>query len=225
MLRYLDEAPGRPEVACFGIACPVRREASARPPTCPGRSARAPSPARSGIPRTTIINDFRAAGEGLHCLSADRVAVLQRGTSRGPQGPSPSSAPAPASGSFPALGGVALRGPSLRGRPHQFSPTDGLQRDLLASLAGELDRVSSERILSGDGLERIYRFLASVGAEPEQARVRREMEVDDAAAVIVHHAMAGTDALSVKALDLSSAPTAPPPAIWRSPCSLPAACM
>ncbi len=83
-----------------------------------------------------------------------------------------------------------------------FSPTDGLQRDLLASLAGELDRASSERILSGDGLERIYRFLASVGAAPEQARVRGEMEVDDAAAVIVHHAMAGTDALSVKTLDL-----------------------
>jgi glucokinase len=68
-----------------------------------------------------------------------------------------------------------------------FSPTDSLQRDLLASLAGELERVSWERILSGDGLERIYRFLASR---------------NQAAAEIVDQAMAGSDALSLKALDL-----------------------
>ena len=62
--------------------------------------------------------------------------------------------------------------------------------------------MSWERILSGDGLERIYRFLASAGAAPEQDRVREEMAGNDPAAVIVHQAMAGTDALSVKALDL-----------------------
>jgi glucokinase len=83
-----------------------------------------------------------------------------------------------------------------------FAPTDELQRDLLAWLTGELDHVSSERILSGEGLERIYRFLASAGAAPEQARVREEMKGDDAAKVIVRHAMAGSDALSEKALDL-----------------------
>jgi glucokinase len=54
--------------------------------------------------------------------------------------------------------------------------------------------VSWERILSGDGLERIYRFLTS--------QARQEAAGNDAAAVIVHQAMAGTDALSENALDL-----------------------
>ena len=193
VLRYLDEAPSRPDVACFGIACPVVEgecEATNLPWT-----VSTPALAREiGIPRTTIINDFRAAGEGLHSLSDDEVAVLQQGT------PAPHG-PIALIGAGTGLGQCYLLREGSRYVVHpsegghvDFSPTDGLQRELLASLAGELARVSWERILSGDGLGRIYRFLAS--------RAGQEVAGNDEAAVIVQQAMAGTDALSEKTLDV-----------------------
>jgi len=193
VLRYLDEAPSRPEVACFGVACPVvdgECEATNLPWTVSARAL-----AREiGIPRTTIINDLRAAGEGLHSLTDDEVAVLQEGTPE-PHGP------IALIGAGTGLGHAYLLWEGSRYVVHpsegghaDFSPTDALQRDLLASLTGELDRVSWERILSGDGIERIYRFLAS--------RARQEVAGNDTAARIVQQAMAGTDEVSEQALDV-----------------------
>lgn len=201
VLRYLADAPGRPEVACFGIACPIV-EGDCEATNLPWR-VNAPQLAREiGIPRTTIINDFQAVGEGLHSLSDDEVAVLQKGTPL-------THGPIALIGAGTGLGQAYLHWEGSRYVVHpsegghaDFSPTDSLQRDLLASLAGEFGRVSSERILSGDGLERIYRFLKSSGVAPEQAGVRAEMAGNDPAAVIVRQGIAGTDSLSVKTLDL-----------------------
>jgi glucokinase len=193
VLRYLDEAPSRPDVACFGIACPVVDD------ECVGTNLPWTVSARTlareiGIPDTTIINDLRAAGEGLHSLSDDEVVVLQQGTPE-PHGP------IALIGAGTGLGHAFLLWEGSRYVVHpsegghaDFSPTDSLQRDLLTSLAGELDRVSWERILSGDGLERIHRFLAS--------RAHREVAGNAEAAAIVHQAMAGGDALSEQALDV-----------------------
>jgi glucokinase len=199
--RFLADAGGSPEVACFGIACPVV-EGECEATNLPWKVNARTLAAAIGVPRTTIINDFRAAGEGLHSLSDDEVAVLQ-------QGSPVAHGPIALIGAGTGLGQGYLLWEGSRYVVHpsegghaDFSPTDGLQRDLLASLAGELDRVSWERILSGNGLERIYRFLASAGAAPEQARVREEMARNDPAAAIIHEAMAGSDTLSVKALDL-----------------------
>jgi glucokinase len=201
VLRYLHEAPSRPEVACFGIACPIV-EGDCEATNLPWKVSARTLAREIGIRRTTIINDFRAAGEGLHSLSDDEVAVLQQG--------SPAvHGPIALIGAGTGLGQGYLLWDGSRYVVHpsegghaDFAPTDALQRDLLASLAGEFDRVSWERILSGDGLERIYRFLESAGAAPEQARVRAEMAKDDPAAVIVRQGMAGSDALSVQTLDL-----------------------
>ena len=191
--RYLDEAPGRPDVACLGVACPVVEgecEATNLPWTVSERAL-----AREiGISRTTIINDLLAAGEGLHSLSDDEVRVLQEGAAE-------AHGPIALIGAGTGLGHAYLLWEGSRYVVHpsegghaDFSPTDGLQRDLLASLAGELERVSWERILSGDGLERIYRFLV--------ARAGRDVAGNDEAAMIVHRAMDGSDALAQQALDV-----------------------
>ena len=63
VLRYLDEAPSRPEVACFGVACPVvdgECEATNLPWT-----VSAPALAREiGIPRTTHHQRSPRGGRG-----------------------------------------------------------------------------------------------------------------------------------------------------------------
>ena len=201
VLRYFAEAGVQPDVACFGIACPVIQddcEASNIPWKVNARAL-----AREiGIPRTTIINDFRAVGHGLHSLSDDEVEVLQ-------QGVAVAHGPVAVIGAGTGLGQGYLLWNGSRYVVHpsegghaDFSPTDALQRDLQGHLAKEFGRVSSERVLSGDGIARIYRFLESAGHVEEQAAVRAEMNGNDPAAVITRHGLAGTDPLSVKTLEV-----------------------
>ncbi len=62
--------------------------------------------------------------------------------------------------------------------------------------------MSYERILSGPGLERVYRYLATTGFATERPELRHEMEREDQAAVITRHGLAKDDALSTRALEL-----------------------
>jgi glucokinase len=201
VIRYLAEAGARPDVACFGIACPVI-DGGCEAPNLPWKVDTRLLAREIGIPRTTVINDFRAVGHGLHSLSDDEVEVLQPGVAV-PHGPIALIGAGTGLGQGYLLwdGSRYVVYPSEGGHA-DFAPTDGLQRDLLAFLAGEFGRVSSERVLSGDGIGRIYRFLASAGVAEEQAAVRDEMAGNDPAAVITRHGLAGTDPLSVKALEV-----------------------
>ncbi|MBA3658487.1 MAG: glucokinase [Gemmatimonadales bacterium] len=199
--RYLGETGAKPEVACFGIACPVL-DGDCRAPNLPWTVDGRALAREIGIPRTTIINDFAAVGHGIESLSPDEVKVLQEGTVV-------SGGPVALIGAGTGLGqGYLLREggqyvvhPSEGGHA-DFSPTNALERDLLAFLAPDFGRVSWERILSGPGLANIYRFLKTTGAAEEQATVRDEIADGDPAPVITGHGLAGTDELSVKTLEL-----------------------
>jgi glucokinase len=199
--RYIVDAGSRPEHACFGIACPIV-DGDCAPRNLPWKLNARELAQDIGIPRTTIINDFRAIGYGLHSLSEDEVAVLQEGVevARGPIA---------LIGAGTGLGHGYLLWDGSRyevypseGGHVDFAPTDAIQRDLLAHLSGELGRVSFERIVSGPGIARIYHFLRSAGGSEEQAAVREEMAHGDPAPAIVRHGLAGTDPLSVRTLEI-----------------------
>ncbi len=204
VIRYLGEAGARPDVACFGIACPVH-DGDCEAPNLPWKVNGRALAREIGIPRTTIINDFRAVGYGLHSLSEDEVEVLQQGVA-GEHGPVALIGAGTGLGQGYLLwdGSRYVVHPSEGGHA-DFSPTNALERDLLAFLAKELGRVSSERILSGAGIAHIYRFLKSAGAAEEQAAVRAEMAGNDPALVITRHGLAGTDPLSVRTLEVFAA--------------------
>ncbi len=201
VLRYIAEAGTRPELACFGIACPIVN-GDCTPRNLPWRLNTRELAHAIGIPRTTIINDFRAIGYGLQSLSEDQVAVLQEGVEV-------AHGPIALIGAGTGLGNGYLLWNGSRyevypseGGHVDFAPTDAIQRDLLAHLSGELGRVSFERVVSGPGIARIYRFLRSSRAAEEQAAVRDEMTGADPAPVIVRHGLAGTDRLSVRTLEI-----------------------
>ncbi|MBA3556364.1 MAG: glucokinase [Gemmatimonadales bacterium] len=199
--RYLEETGARPDAACFGIACPVI-DGDCDAPNLPWRVNAGELAREIGIRRTKIINDFRAVGHGLHSLSDDETHVLQVGdpTDRGPVA---------LIGAGTGLGqgyllwdgtGYAVH-PSEGGHT-DFAPTNELERELLAFLAREFGRVSSERVLSGAGIAHIYRFLKSAGVAEERSVVQDEMAGTDPAPVITRHGLAGTDSLSVKTLEV-----------------------
>ncbi len=77
--RYLDEAGTSPERACYGIAGPVV-DGECRTPNLPWTVSERTLAADSGIPHTTIINDFDAAGYGVGRLGPADLVTLQAGT-------------------------------------------------------------------------------------------------------------------------------------------------
>lgn len=204
VVRFLEESGVKPDTACFGIACPVLDD-DCTAPNLPWTVNRGALAREIGIPRTAIINDFRAVGHGLASLSDDEVAVLQPGivVARGPVALIGAGTGLGQGYLLPAEAGYAVY-PSEGGHA-DFAPTNKIERDLLAFLAEEFGRVSWERVLSGRGLASVYRFLEAAGAAEESAAVRDEMTGNDPAPVIVRHGLAGTDPLSVRTLELFAA--------------------
>ncbi len=199
--RFCDEVGSRPDRACFGIACPVVGE-DCTAPNLPWTINARQLAADIEIPRTTIINDFLAVGNGIEWLAPADLATLQEGT---PERHGPIALIGAGTGlgqGFLFWEGDHYRVLPSEGGHGDFAARGKLQTGLLQFLATQFHRVSWERLLSGPGLVNIYHYLAGSGVSPEQATVRDEMAQGDPAAVIARHGLAKTDCLSDRALDL-----------------------
>jgi glucokinase len=199
--RFCEEEGTRPDRACFGIACPVVGD-DCTAPNLPWTINARQLAADIEIPRVTIINDFVAVGYGIESLGPSDLATLQ-------EGKPVAQGPIALIGAGTGLGqGFLLwekdhyRVLASEGGHGDFAPRGALQAGLLQFLGREFDRVSWERLLSGPGMANTYRYLLASAVAPEQATVRTEMGQEDPAAVIARHALAGTDCLSDRALDL-----------------------
>lgn len=199
--QFCDEAGSRPAHACLAIACPIVGD-DCTAPNLPWKVNVLELAAEIGIPRTAIINDFVAVGYGIGLVDALHLATLQEGT--------------PVEGGTIALIGAGTglgqgilvwdadhyRVLPSEGGHADYAPRGDLDAGLLHALRRQFGRVSWERLLSGVGLVNIYEYLLAAGVAPEQEAVRAEMGREDPAAVITRHALAGTDPLCDRTLDL-----------------------
>jgi glucokinase len=120
-----------------------------------------------GIDEVRLINDFEAIAHAVSRLPSQHLPLLF-----GEDQP------------FPHSGGVTVIGPGTglgvaiiaydRGRPHilategghaDFAPLDGLEDQILAHLRGHYLRVSNERIVSGPGLNNLFKAMAAITQE------------------------------------------------------------
>jgi glucokinase len=83
-----------------------------------------------------------------------------------------------------------------------FAPRGDLEEALLRHLRQEFGRVSYERILAGPGFFNVYKFLRDAGWAKESPEVAARLQSSDTGAVITEMALAGRDALCVKALEI-----------------------
>lgn len=112
-----------------------------------------------GVKRLMVINDFTAQALAQHQPNRHGNLVLKKG-----QGPL--DAPLLVIGPGTGLGVAALK-PTHQGMmPIEgegghvyFTPRNDLERQLEEYLRGEVGFVSAEHVISGNGLEAIYRFL------------------------------------------------------------------
>ncbi|YAF97025.1 MAG: glucokinase [Nodularia sp. CChRGM 3473] len=168
-----------------------------------------------GIESISLINDFAAVGYGIFGLSKQDLLTLQVGKHK-------LEAPIAIIGAGTGLGqGFLIKQgnyyqvfPSEGGHA-DFAPRSELEFQLLKYLLDKHDiqRVSVERVVSGQGVVAIYQFLRDrkIAAEsPEIAQIVRTWEQEagqseksvDPGAAIGTAALQGSDRLSVQTLQL-----------------------
>lgn len=198
--KFLEDSGERPEVACFGIAGPVRngRVETSNLPWIIEQSRLAK---QIHTPTTLLINDLEASAWGVGGLADTDLVTLNRVSGRavGNQ-----AVIAPGTG----LGEAGLFWDGSRhhvfaceGGHTDFGPQDDEQIELLRFLQKRFGHVSYERVLSGPGLVNVYEFLRESGCEEDPA-LAAEVHRSDGAAAISHAALFGKNAMAEKALDI-----------------------
>jgi glucokinase len=199
--EFLGDSKTLPDVACFGIAGPVRngRVETSNLPWIVEQSRLAK---QIHLPATFLINDLEASAWGIGALEpSDLVSLNQvNGATVGNQ-----AVIAPGTG----LGEAGLFWDGNRhhvfaceGGHTDFGPQNDLQIELTRYLQKRFGHVSYERVLSGPGLVNVLEFLCDTGCGKKSAGFAAALEQGDPAAVISKAALDGTESVAEKALDL-----------------------
>ncbi len=197
---FLDAGTDTPSRAAFGVAGPVA-DGRVATPNLPWTLDERRLAREIGLPRARLLNDLDAIARGIPRLAARDVVTLQNGVPDDDGTIALIGAGTGLGEAFVIRDADGRRTYPSEGGHAGFAPRTSLERDLLAWLAADLGHVSGERIISGPGLERIYRFLAEREPAREQRAVREEVD-DEGAAAISRHGLDGSNAFSAQALDI-----------------------
>jgi glucokinase len=198
--RFVDEARPSATAAALGVAGPVK-DGRIETPNLPWVVDARRLADILAVPKVTLLNDLKANAYGLRHLGPTDFAILQSGAHDALGNQAILSAGT-------GLGCAGLYWDGQRHRPFategghaDFATRTSLESELREHIAKEKGRVSAERILSGGGLVRVYRFLRERSGVPEPAALTERMANEDPAAVVSKTAMEGADPVCVSALD------------------------
>jgi glucokinase len=198
--QFLNDSGTLPEVACFGIAGPVRngRVETSNLPWVIEQSSLAK---QIHLP-TLLINDLEASAWGIGALTAADLVALNHVS-----GPVSGNQAVIAPGTGLGEAGLFWDGNrhhvyACEGGHTDFAPQGELQIELLRFLHARFGHVSYERVLSGPGLVNVYEFLRDSGVGRESPELVEGMKSADPAAEISRAALDGSSSLAEKALEL-----------------------
>jgi glucokinase len=199
--QFVDDSGMRPDAACFGIAGPVRngRVETSNLPWVIEQSRLAK---QIHLPATLLINDLEASAWGIGALAIGDLVSLNHVT-----GPAVGNQAVIAPGTGLGEAGLFWDGNrhhvfACEGGHADFAPQGELQIELLKYLHTRFGHVSYERILSGPGLVNVYEFLRDSGGGKESPELAATLRKGEAAATISRAALAGTDGMAQKALEI-----------------------
>ena len=202
-IAFKSEQSGHVHSACFGVAGVVingRCDAT----NLPWVMDEGELAAHCQLTTVRLINDLEAAAHGVLALDDNDFVDLNPHTQHNPVGNR--AVIAAGTGLGEAIlywDGVQYHPFATEGGHTDFAPADQLQDDLLISLRSRWGgHVSYERILSGSGLQDIYRWVIASGQEQEQSAIQLAMQSNNAAAVISDAALAQQDPACEQALQL-----------------------
>lgn len=201
VLKFVSEAKLHPDVACFGIAGPVRH-GRVETSNLPWIVDSAQLARELNLDSVLLINDLAAQAWGIKCLGeSDTVALNKvKGVPVGNQA-------VVAAGTGLGEAGLFWDGHkhlifASEGGHTDFAPRNELEVELLRYLATRFGHVSYERIVSGPGLVNVYMFLRDSHRGQEPAWLREEITSGDPAAAVSRAALSGQSPLAEQALDL-----------------------
>ncbi|NGX36924.1 MAG: Glucokinase [Chlamydiae bacterium] len=195
-----DHPEHQVEKACFGIAGPVK-DRKCKATNLPWIVDADLIEKEANIPSVSLINDLEANAFGIQCLDEDEFFSLNEGEKHA------GNAALISAGT--GLGEAGLFWDEKRYHPFacegghcSFAPENDLEIQLLRYLRKQYDHISVERVLSGPGLHRLYKFLIDAGLEKEKEEVKKAFEKTDPAYVITKMGMSGACPACSRALDL-----------------------
>jgi len=200
--KFITEQSIRVQVACFGIAGPIR-DRKVITPNLPWQIDAAVLERELGIARVSLLNDLEANAYGLSELDDADYAVLASGAPRAVGNQAVISAGTGLGEAGLYWDGAAHHPFPCEGGHADFAPSNDLHVELLQYLMKKFGgHVSIERVLSGPGLYNIYQFLRDTGKGVEEPWLKEEMKKEDPSALVSQHGLSGKSPLCAMALDV-----------------------
>jgi glucokinase len=199
--QFLNDSGERPEAACFGIAGPVRN-GRVETSNLPWVIEQSRLSQQIHTPATLLINDLEASAWGIGALASTDLVALNK-----VNGPATGNQAVIAPGTGLGEAGLFWDGQrhhvfACEGGHCDLAPQTEEQIELLRYLRKRFGHVSYERVLSGPGLVNVYEFLRDSAPGKESPEFAATLRKTDPAAAISKAALAGTDALAQRALEI-----------------------
>ncbi|HEY7190988.1 MAG TPA: glucokinase [Vicinamibacterales bacterium] len=196
---FLRTAPGQVHAACFGVAGPVV-DGRATLPNLPWAVDAQALAQRLRVGYVDVINDLEANAYGISGLAPDDLVALNDAAGR----PASNRAILSAGTGLGEAGlywdGTRHHAIASEGGHADFAPRTELERDLLRELQQGTPHVSYERVLSGEGLHRIFTFLRRRTGQPQPEWVIEAAHRHAAPAAISKAALERTSETAVESL-------------------------
>lgn len=198
---YLAEDERPILAACFGVPGPVHN-GRAKPTNLTWGVDAADISEEFEIPQVSVLNDLAANAYGIPHLAPSDFAVVQKGS---PDATGNRCVVSPGTGLGEAgmfWDGTRYQVWACEGGHTDFGPRSPLEIALLEYLMKQFGHVSGERIVSGMGIENIYKFLRETGRGKELPAVANEMKSSDPNRVISKFADSGECPMCVQTLEI-----------------------
>ena len=198
-----DGVEGGAALGCFGVPGPVLN-GRCRTTNLPWEIDEQSLAEATQVPRFKLLNDMVTAAYGMLFLEAEAFCLLQPGAE--PYQPGNVAVIAPGTGLGEAIlfwDGTAYHPIASEGGHTDFAARDAEEVGLLENLRRRYGRhVSYERVLSGPGIADVYAYLRQSGSTRGPSRLNESLRGGDPSAAITESGIAGTDAASVRTLEL-----------------------
>lgn len=191
------------EVACFGVAAPITGN-QVRLTNLPWVIDINHLKRKLRLKKLSVINDLVANAYGLRMLKRNDFVILNQGKRRKGNAAILSAGTGLGEAILFWDGKQYLPSPSEGGHV-EFGPKNPLEMELLEYLLKSFDHVSYERILTGEGLFRVYQFFRDMKKTKEDPPwLIEKMRKEDPASVISQAARDKKSNRCMLALDLFS---------------------